>query len=51
MDMIGNGGRTHGNCHMNEVGTLAQAALWAAFISRATAERTPDSRTLERNGG
>ena len=33
IDMIGNDGRTHGNCHMNEVGTLAQAALWAAFIS------------------
>jgi hypothetical protein len=46
MDMIGNGGRSHGNCHMNEVRTLAQAALWAAFISHATAigERTPDGR-------
>jgi hypothetical protein len=33
IDMIGNEGRSHGNCHMNEVGTLAQAALWAAFIS------------------
>jgi Carbohydrate esterase, sialic acid-specific acetylesterase len=33
IDMIGNDGRAHGNCHMNEVGTLAQAALWAAFIS------------------
>ena len=53
MDMIGNGGRTHGNCHMNEVGTLAQAALWAAFIRHATAigERTPDSRKRERDGG
>jgi hypothetical protein len=34
IDMIGNGGRAHGNCHMNEMGTLAQAALWAAFIRR-----------------
>jgi hypothetical protein len=33
VDMIGNSGRAQGNCHMNEVGTLAQAALWAAFIS------------------
>ena len=32
IDMIGNSGRAHGNCHMNEVGTLVQAALWAAFI-------------------
>jgi Carbohydrate esterase, sialic acid-specific acetylesterase len=32
IDMIGNNGRTHGHCHMNEIGTLAQAALWAAFI-------------------
>lgn len=32
MDMIGNIGRTNGNCHMNEMGMLAQAALWAAFI-------------------
>ncbi len=31
-DMIGNEGRSRGNCHMNEIGTLAQAALWAAFI-------------------
>jgi hypothetical protein len=34
IDMIGNAGRAHGNCHMNEMGTLAQAALWAAFIRR-----------------
>jgi hypothetical protein len=34
IDMIGNGGRARGNCHMNEMGTLAQAALWAAFIRR-----------------
>jgi hypothetical protein len=32
IDMIGNDGRSHGNCHMNEAGTLAEAALWAAFI-------------------
>jgi hypothetical protein len=36
IDMIGNGGRSHGNCHMNEMGTFAQAALWAAFIRRTT---------------
>jgi hypothetical protein len=30
-DTIGNDGRADG-CHMNEVGTLANAALWAAFI-------------------
>jgi hypothetical protein len=35
IDMIGNSGRIHGRCHMNEIGTLAQAALWAAFIERA----------------
>jgi Carbohydrate esterase, sialic acid-specific acetylesterase len=34
IDMIGNDGRARGNCHMNEVGTLAQAALWAAFVGR-----------------
>jgi len=33
-DMIGNSGRTDGKCHMNEVGVLANAALWAAFISK-----------------
>jgi len=32
-DMIGNDGRNpHDGCHMNEAGTLANAALWAAFI-------------------
>jgi hypothetical protein len=32
-DMIGNDGRNpHDGCHMNELGTLANAALWAAFI-------------------
>ena len=30
-DTIGNAGRYDG-CHMNEVGTIANAALWAAFI-------------------
>jgi hypothetical protein len=30
-DTIGKDGRADG-CHMNEVGTLANAALWAAFI-------------------
>ena len=30
-DTIGNDGRADG-CHMNEAGTLANAALWAAFI-------------------
>jgi carbohydrate esterase-like sialic acid-specific acetylesterase len=34
IDMIGNSGRAYGHCHMNEIGTLAQAALWAAFIRR-----------------
>lgn len=33
-DTIGNEGRSRGNCHMNEIGTLTQAALWAAFIRR-----------------
>lgn len=32
-DMIGNDGRNpNDGCHMNELGTLANAALWAAFI-------------------
>lgn len=32
-DMIGNDGRNpNDGCHMNGVGTLANAALWAAFI-------------------
>ena len=31
-DTIGNQGRVHDGCHMNEAGTLANAALWAAFI-------------------
>ena len=31
-DTIGNDGRS-GGCHMNEAGTLANAALWAAFIN------------------
>jgi hypothetical protein len=31
-DTIGNEGRVHDGCHMNEAGTLANAALWAAFI-------------------
>ena len=35
IDMIGNSGRARGNCHMNETGTLAQAALWAALIRRS----------------
>jgi len=30
-DTIGNDGRSDG-CHMNDVGTLAHAALWATFI-------------------
>jgi Carbohydrate esterase, sialic acid-specific acetylesterase len=34
IDMIGNSGRARGHCHMNEMGTLAQAALWAGFIRR-----------------
>lgn len=34
IDIIGNEGRSRGNCHMNEMGTLANAALWAAFIGR-----------------
>jgi hypothetical protein len=39
-DMIGNSGRAHGHCHMNEIGTLAQAALWAAFIRRTVSTET-----------
>lgn len=31
-DTIGNEGRDPGGCHMNAAGTLANAALWAAFI-------------------
>lgn len=31
-DTIGNEGRVPDGCHMNEAGTLANAALWAAFI-------------------
>jgi hypothetical protein len=31
-DTIGNEGRGPDGCHMNEAGTLANAALWAAFI-------------------
>ncbi|MBR1275520.1 sialate O-acetylesterase [Bradyrhizobium sp. AUGA SZCCT0283] len=31
-DTIGNEGRSSDGCHMNEAGTLANAALWAAFI-------------------
>ena len=31
-DTIGNEGRIADGCHMNEAGTLANAALWAAFI-------------------
>jgi carbohydrate esterase-like sialic acid-specific acetylesterase len=31
-DTIGNQGRNPDGCHMNEAGTLANAALWAAFI-------------------
>ena len=34
IDMIGNEGRAYGHCHMNQIGELAQAALWAAFIRR-----------------
>ena len=33
-DMIGNDGRNpNDGCHMNELGTLASATLWAAFIN------------------
>jgi len=32
-DTIGNEGRSPDGCHMNEAGTLANAALWAAFIN------------------
>ncbi|WFU16120.1 sialate O-acetylesterase [Bradyrhizobium sp. CB3481] len=31
-DTIGNEGRSSDGCHMNGIGTLANAALWAAFI-------------------
>jgi hypothetical protein len=31
-DTIGNEGRSPDGCHMNEIGTIANAALWAAFI-------------------
>ena len=32
-DLIGNDGRNpHDGCHMNELGTLANAALWGSFI-------------------
>ena len=31
-DTIGNEGRVSDGCHMNEIGTIANAALWAAFI-------------------
>ena len=31
-DTIGNEGRSPDGCHMNEAGTLANAALWAAYI-------------------
>lgn len=31
-DTIGNEGRSSDGCHMNEIGMLANAALWAAFI-------------------
>jgi hypothetical protein len=31
-DAIGNEGRSADGCHMNEIGTVANAALWAAFI-------------------
>jgi hypothetical protein len=31
-DTIGNEGRSPDGCHMNEAGTLANAALWAAFV-------------------
>lgn len=32
-DLIGNDGRnSHDGCHMNELGTIANAALWGAFI-------------------
>lgn len=32
-DTIGNDGRSPDGCHMNELGTLTNAALWAAFIN------------------
>jgi hypothetical protein len=31
-DTIGNEGRSEDGCHMNEIGTIANAALWAAFV-------------------
>lgn len=31
-DTIGNEGRSPDGCHMNEIGTIANAALWAAYI-------------------
>jgi Carbohydrate esterase, sialic acid-specific acetylesterase len=31
-DTIGNEGRSSDGCHMNGIGTLANAALWAAYI-------------------
>jgi len=31
-DTIANDGRVPDGCHMNEIGTNANAALWAAFI-------------------
>jgi hypothetical protein len=31
-DTIGNEGRRPDGCHMNEIGTIANATLWAAFI-------------------
>ena len=32
-DLIGNDGRNpHDGCHMNELGTLTNAALWGSFI-------------------
>jgi hypothetical protein len=34
LDTIGDEGRAPGNCHMNEVGTIAQASLWAAYLGR-----------------
>ena len=39
-DAIGDDGRRDG-CHMNEAGTLANAALWAAFIGNAATSARP----------
>jgi hypothetical protein len=39
-DIIGNSGRAPGYCHMNETGTIAQAALWVAFIRRTVSTET-----------